>query len=484
MLVSDRYFGDSRAIEMRNLARFRVGLKLLASKEPHLGAALQAASALDDEAIRPLLYDPVLRNCFEDDIARMEHGQSPSGALADHLEHCLKDGPAGLGPCAQISNPRRKAWPAHGSAWIWGELQPQEPSDVRLAARLMELYRGSFEDAASSEPIVPTDEMSRSLGLGAELLNALLPKTGASVLSHVSVVGFTRGDSPEGPLQSLSGGDPLPSAILMAPERLRDSWVAAETLLHESAHLKLFDALRSAAVTITPNLLVEIPWRRSKWKLIRVIVALHFYTHFLLFQAAVDHAGDHLKEVFGEPSAADSVDEPSPDTPAAWDGTYRTTAERVRYLAETAISLSAELTPHGRRLVEWLLSVLQMAMTDPPRMPAAEYPGDSSGPAAQRVPAATEHETLYTRNEPVEAYALADLGQLVVGDPRTGRLHWLNAHSWVLYALCDGRSLESVESAYSEHVGTTMPPAEVREAVSQGITDLASSGLIQAGKRS
>ncbi len=77
---------------------------------------------------------------------------------------------------------------------------------------------------------------------GAELLATLLPAAGAGVLGHVTMVGFTHRES-AGPLQSMSGGDPLPSTVLLAPERCTSPWLAAESLLHEGAHL---EALRRA----------------------------------------------------------------------------------------------------------------------------------------------------------------------------------------------------------------------------------------------
>ncbi|MYX29065.1 hypothetical protein GTY75_20925 [Streptomyces sp. SID8381] len=477
ILVSDRHFGDSHAIEARNLARLRVGLGLLAAEEPGERRSMGEAAALDDVSMRRLMYDPVLRNAFEDAIAMMENGLDGGAALEGYLRHVLQSGRSGLGPCERISSTPRRAWPRLGPAWILGSLSPEDPAEERLADRMRELYAGSF-DGGAADPIKATDAMAGALSAGADLLTALLPETGASVLRHVALVGFTRGESADGPLQSLSGGDPLPSAILMAPERLENSWVAAETLLHESAHLKLFDALRAGAVTTEPNLLVPIPWRTERWRLIRVLVALHFYTHLLVFQEAAANAGAELTAVHGERPADEEVDEATPGTPAASAGTHQSAAERVAYLAECAVGEWRHLTPHGRRLVRWMFSVLGRMLPEAPEAPEDRDPIGSAGMTAAGDSAALEAEAGYGRTGEIQAFALEELGELVVGDARTGRMHWLNAHSWLLYSLCDGGPLDGIESAYAARVGAAVPADEVRRRVRAGLSDLAASGLI------
>ncbi|MFI0237758.1 hypothetical protein [Streptomyces sp. NPDC016845] len=93
------------------------------------------------------------------------------------------------------------------------------------------------------------------------------------------------------------------------------------------------------------------------WTLIRDFVALHFYVHALAFRAAAATAGEAVRERFGAPPTVEETDEPSPGTPAAQDGTYRTAAERARYLAECVLSLPDEaLTENGGRFTGWLFT--------------------------------------------------------------------------------------------------------------------------------
>ncbi|MFD0382308.1 HEXXH motif-containing putative peptide modification protein [Streptomyces stramineus] len=315
LLCADRQFGDSAAIDQRNLARFRLGLAMLARKDGTDAPALRTTAARTDERLRPLLYDPVLRHCFEDDILRLENGTLDRGALGAHLAGLPVTDASSTGPCERLTRPHRRAWPGLGDAWILTEPAPRGTADGKLGARLMELYRGALADSRAPGPVAPTDAARATLREGAELLVALMPETGASVLRHVSMVGFARRESREGPLQSMSGGDPLPSSLLLAPERCATPWLAAESLLHEGSHLKLFDALRTGSVVRNATEQVPIPWRTGSWTVIRVFVALHFYVHLLVLRAAAATAGAAVRRRFGPPPPAEALDEPTPAPP-------------------------------------------------------------------------------------------------------------------------------------------------------------------------
>ncbi|MDQ0771966.1 hypothetical protein QF026_000432 [Streptomyces aurantiacus] len=489
MLCADRQFGDSAAIGERNLARFRLGLTMLARHDGEAADVLRRTAAASDERLRPLLYDPVLRNCFEVDLALLESGRlehSSFGLYArDHAAGPTTNGPTDVphstGPCEALSHPHRRAWPGLGDAWVLTEPAPHDSSQEMLAGRLMELYRDALGDSRAAGPVSPTDGVRTVLREGAELLATLLPAAGAGVLGHVTMVGFTHRESEEGPLQSMSGGDPLPSTVLLAPERCASPWLAAESLLHEGAHLKLFDALRTGSVVRNATERVPIPWRIGSWTVIRVIVALHFYVHLLVFRAAADAADEAVRERFGAPPTAEDLDEPSPGTPAALSGQYRTSVERARYLAECMLSLPEEsLTENGHRFARWLLTALRLVDDDAPRPPdraagptVQARPGQSSGQLPEILPDGT-----LQRVTPVDATALPGLGQLVVSPAESARMHWLNARSWTVYSLCDGRDLGSVHTAYARAAGLPAGSDEVGRQVSDSVRRLVAAGLV------
>ncbi|MFF3752492.1 HEXXH motif-containing putative peptide modification protein [Streptomyces sp. NPDC002018] len=483
LLCADRQFGDSAAIGERNLARFRLGLTMLARHDGEGEKALRAAAAAADEHLRPLLYDPVLRNCFEVDLVRLESGRlgrSSFARLSGYAAGAAADAPSSTGPCEALTHPHRPAWPGRGDAWIMTEPAPRDSAQEILAGRLMELYRDALGDVRAAGPVDPTDDIRAVLREGAELLATLLPSAGAGVLGHVTMVGFTHRESEEGPLQSMSGGDPLPSTVLLAPERCTSPWLAAESLLHEGAHLKLFDALRTGALVANPNERVPIPWRIGRWTLIRVFVALHFYVHLLVFRAAAATAGDAVRERFGPPPSAEELDEPSPGTPAARSGEYRTSAERARYLAQCVLTLPDQaLTENGHRFARWLLTVLRLVDDDAPQPPdrtAAKTRREDPSP----VPGVPTEGVLQQAG-PVDACALPGLGQLVVSTAGSARMHWLNARSWTVYSLCDGRDFGAVRTAYARAAGLPAGSEETGRQVGESLRRLLDAGLVTHG---
>ncbi|MEV4190614.1 aKG-HExxH-type peptide beta-hydroxylase [Streptomyces toxytricini] len=472
LLVADGRFGDSRAIAERNVARFVLGLRLMAQKETRHPEVLHRLSRLSREELLPLLGDPVLRNAFEDDMAKLENGRPDVLGLAALAARLPLDAD-GLGPCERMATPHVRPWPEHGPAWLWTEMSPADRVPGELSVRLRRLYDGSIEGGPAADPVIPSPDMCRQLTRGADLLTRLLPQVGPSVLRHVSVVGFTRGESADGPLQSLSGGDPLPSAILMAPERLTDPWTAAETLLHEGVHLKLFDALRSGALLRAADVSVPIPWRQTPWRLVRVLVALHFYVHMLVFQEAARHADDTLRAEFGDPPAGEVVDEVSPDTEAARDGTHGTSLERARYLAGYVLALPEDhLTADGRRFLHWLLDALDLVHEDSGITP----PAGVAGVVPVRPPE-TAGQAVVRRSARALARPLPEQGELLVVNTDTAAMHWLNARSWLIYSLCDGRDAPAVAAEYGRRSGAAADAAH--DHVAACLAELTAAGLLE-----
>lgn len=57
-------------------------------------------------------------------------------------------------------------------------------------------------------------------------------------------------------------------------------------------------------------------------------------------------------------------------------------------------------------------------------------------------------------------------------------MHWLNARSWTVYSLCDGRDLDAVHTAYARAAGLPAGSEEVGRQVSDSVRRLVAAGLV------
>ncbi|NUW39383.1 aKG-HExxH-type peptide beta-hydroxylase [Nonomuraea rhodomycinica] len=476
-LGSDPRFADAPAIEARNLARYRLGLRILARHHPGAADRLELLSRAGDDELRPVMYDPVLRNAFENDMVALETGKGPSDALAGYLVSGAADPSGGaldgLGPCERLSRPHVRPWPRHSGSWVWTDLDGAARPQQALTARLEELLAGTLSKDGSDNRVVPDAALLAALSRGAGLLTELLPSAGTGVLPHVSLIGFARYDDGDETLNSVSGGDPLPSALFLAPARLDDPWTAAETLFHEGLHLKLFDVLRTGSMVADPDRLVPIPWRTRSWTLTRVLFAMHVYAHLLLFRAAAAEAGPGLRAKYGPPPATEDVDQATPGSEAAARGGYTTSLERVTYLARQAAEVHGDmLTAEGRDFIGWLIGAVT------PLAPGIlSEGGPVAGPPAA-VPAVEPPAPLeprgYRQARPVHVCPIPEQRRLVAVSPGTPRFRWLNDHAWLIYALCDGRDLAALREGYLRAAGQG-----AEDGLRHGVAGLLSAGLIE-----
>lgn len=461
ILGTDPRFGSAETIEARNLARLRLGLTVLGRRDDAAAELFGRLAGLDDAALRPIFYDPVLRNAFEDDLAALGE-RTGEGALKGYLARIRWDG---AGPCERLMARPYRPWPDRGVGWVWTEVRP-EAADDPLMRRLEELKQGTLDELRETRWISPDDALLDALATGGELLAGLLPHTGAGVFPHISLVGLANGETDDGVLYSLSGGDPLPSALVIAPERLATPWMVAETLLHEGMHLKYFDVLRTGSLIADTAREVEVPWRVTRWSFNRVMAALHVYVHMVLFYAAAAEAPADLRRRFGEPPASEEIGPPTPGSVAAASGGFTTSAERAGYLGRQALLEHPDaLTPTGRRFVRWMLDAVQPLLPSAPASEAAVV----TEPAASTPPPV--EPAGYRRLEPVDVCPMPGQQTLLAVAPGSSRFHWLDEHAWLIYALCDGSPSDVIRQRYRERGGSD-------EHLAYGVTGLVSAGLV------
>lgn len=59
----------------------------------------------------------------------------------------------------------------------------------------------------------------------------------------------------------------------------------------------------------------------------------------------------------------------------------------------------------------------------------------------------------------------------------TAAMHWLNARSWLIYSLCDGRDVGSVRDEYGRRAGLDSESA--RTQVDACLSELTAAGLVR-----
>lgn len=69
---------------------------------------------------------------------------------------------------------------------------------------------------------------------------------------------------------------------------------------------------------------------------------------------------------------------------------------------------------------------------------------------------------------------------LMVFSPQSGRIHWLGLESWLLFELCDGRSVEAIARGYAELAGDKLGGGDAQARARRGLDALLDSRLVEA----
>ncbi len=71
-----------------------------------------------------------------------------------------------------------------------------------------------------------------------------------------------------------------------------------------------------------------------------------------------------------------------------------------------------------------------------------------------------------------------EMGTCLAYDPSRARLHTLNATSWLLLSLCDGRTRSAIAAEFNDALRSLPGPAPEQGAFSRGLEQLAALGLV------
>lgn len=69
---------------------------------------------------------------------------------------------------------------------------------------------------------------------------------------------------------------------------------------------------------------------------------------------------------------------------------------------------------------------------------------------------------------------------LMVFSPHSGKIHWLGLNTWLLFELCDGRTVEELEQGYVEMTGVGSGQDGAAGPVRRGLESLLNSRLVEA----
>ncbi|MDO0915976.1 hypothetical protein QQM39_35660 [Streptomyces sp. DT2A-34] len=84
----------------------------------------------------------------------------------------------------------------------------------------------------------------------------------------------------------------------------------------------------------------------------------------------------------------------------------------------------------------------------------------------------------FLRTADLRLREVPEWGSLLVYTPAHPDIHYLDARSWLLFELCDGRSGTGILEEFRQAVPDGTPPEQSEAAVVEALTALAEKGLV------
>ena len=365
ILVQHRAFGDSDYLHKQLQVCYERRLTKISARLPAAGALLDALCRTDPYTRYRIIGDTVVRFAINDAL-RLIQTEEGHGLPLDHYEElfhamvrCLKDNK--FERTLLSGTPQIQCGEFALSVWAGQHFCGPLFEQAFLSA-VKERCGGLCEAAA--ELCMPNADHLVMLSNGVNLLNDLLPLLTRSALRHTHLIALfpSRAWKSAASLSQIW----LSGTVFLGREFLQNPWWVAEHLLHESLHQRLYDFHQGHSF-LTPDFsredapsvcsLWNVPGanKANCWDTHRAVAAFHVYVHLALLSAVAEQRAPELEKVYGSPHA----------NPAMIDS--RKAIERAQYLGEKIReSCWQELGIAGKRLVEWLISVLNALDPLPP----------------------------------------------------------------------------------------------------------------------
>jgi hypothetical protein len=336
-------FGSYDYISQNLSAVYAELLAAIAEQSSAAAELLRLLQQVDDGRRAAVLRDCALRRTIEDGACRIVNGvnsieaatleellSAAAGNAAAEQRSVVQDAASGV--------PFGGRTPGHASIWV--DDQPRTPSGRHLAHEVLKRVPG-FQIK------VPTEERVQTLVAAERIASQVAPRLARSAISHVSMVMLGEFEDEDHPFHALTMPG-LPGVVLLSPKALASSVDAAETLIHESMHLKFLDMdyvhplfahgfTQASSPRVTPIWHRDKPGTYGQWPIDRVLTSMHVYSALAVFFGLASNRGDR-----------DFYDH---DECASRAAGCRT---RATWLFEAAQEYLALLTASGREFVAFI----------------------------------------------------------------------------------------------------------------------------------
>jgi hypothetical protein len=324
-------FGSCRYLSQRLSALY---VQLLTVLAEHSDGARELLGALDrNDCSETVLRDPLVRRTLEDAVCTIVQGLEAIdlATLDEVLSGAAVRAIAGRGSVLDATAHCLPVGSAPHDAFVWADEQPNTVSGRRF---LSELYKRLPGFRVHS----PTDVQVQTLIAGRRLAFQVAPVLARSAMAHLVavVVGDFRGGQPSVNALTVPG---LPGVMLLSPSALSRRGSVAETLVHESMHLKFLDidyVHPLFAIGFRPQSSPSVTpvWHETEpgygaWPIDRVLTSMHVYLSLAVFFGIAASQQSH--GLYASDDCAARVERCR--TRAAW--LFETAQDHLEYLSAT-----------------------------------------------------------------------------------------------------------------------------------------------------
>lgn len=273
-------------------------LGVLAQQSNAAATLVRGLAGFDDSSRRTVLRDALVRRTVEDGVCRMLQGaESIDQATLDELLTITSDN---LAAGKSLLNDPVSCVPLAGSGdtarFIFVDDRPDSVPGKRFAQQVCGRLPGFHIER-------PSEEQIATLRAADRLAARIVPDLANSAISHVFVVVVGTFQTAGPPLNAVTVPG-LPGAMVLSRQAVSSELDTAETMVHESMHLKFLDIeyvlpLFAPGFRAESSPLVTPAWHLDDpayggWPLDRVLTSMHVYLALATFFAGAVELGEEL----------------------------------------------------------------------------------------------------------------------------------------------------------------------------------------------